>query len=64
MTKLLRLFRTKARQSSMLPLLESTSRRMDMEMRSLPTSKDQDAPKLQNRPVREKDAFPFLKALK
>jgi hypothetical protein len=64
MTQLLRLFRTKARQSSLLPLLEATSKRMDMEMRYLPSDSDSDAPKLQNKPVREEDDYPFLKSLK
>lgn len=65
MTRLLRLFRVKARQSSLLPLLEATSRRMDLEDRATSSTKVKETIELQTEPVHEeKDDYPFLKTLK
>ena len=52
LTRLLQMFRTKARRSELLPYLESLAIAMNMENRHLPPIKDEPSPEAQKTPVK------------
>lgn len=57
LTRLLQLFRSKARRSELLPYLESLAIAMNMENRKLPAIKNEPAPNAQKTPVKPNMSF-------